>query len=123
MAKTTKQVAERNGIYKVTAQANALINPHDDFKGRLHQSDWVIFLGQREYMVLAVNGSRVRGLEAYRFRGDPMGTPIWWKPTNQEVGLLIAGQTITAPMDLASQLPPESPTVMLRQGMGGVQGD
>lgn len=113
MAKAAPKSAERNGIYKVTSADNTMIAAHDDFKERLTDDDWIIALGQGEYLVLQVMGDRVKGLANYRFHGKLMGTMIRWKPTNQEVGLLIAGQTITAPMALDSHLPDR---VIVREG-------
>ena len=103
--KQPKPLAELYGIYKVDASHNAMIRASDPFRGRLHHDDWVICLGHGEYMVLKVNGSRITGLSNYRFQSKPLGVSIRWKPTHQEVGLLMAGQTITAPMDLIGMTP------------------
>jgi hypothetical protein len=110
-----KAMSESRGVYKVCAAQNDLIRVDDDFRGRLTDDDWALFLGHAEYLVLRVHGYQVRGLPNFRFHAKPIGVAIRWHPTEREVGLLLAGQTIEAPVDLTTLLPstPATPSALM----------
>lgn len=105
MPAKVKAVAEVYGVYPVAHASNDLIRQDDDFKGRLRDDDWALCLGHGEYFVLRITGHHVTGKPDYRFYAKPLGSALKWKPTMREVGLLMAGQTIEAPINLEALRP------------------
>jgi hypothetical protein len=97
-------IVKRGAIYKVSPAHNACIPDDDPFAGRLTPRDWALGLGQGKYLLLAVDGYRITGLESYVFTAKPLGRPVRWAPTAREVLLLQAGHTIEAPVVLATLL-------------------